>query len=199
MGQKLKYYFFVGLISIIPIGIIYVIIKWVLELSIGPAQSIIINLFPSEDQSIVWLIAFILTVLFILFCGYIISSLFGKFLFSEIEKIISQIPVVNSLYQTVKSITDSISNKDKQAFSKVVLIEYPRKDVWTIAMVTGESTNKDGKKFYHLYLPTTPNPTSGYMLYIAVEDVVETDMSTEEAMKVVISGGTLSSDKNDIP
>ena len=199
MGQKLKYYFFVGLISIIPIGIIYVIIKWVLELSIGPAQSILVNLFPSEDQSIVWLIAFILTVLFILFCGYIISSLFGKFLFSEIEKIISQIPVVNSLYQTVKSITDSISNKDKQAFSKVVLIEYPRKDVWTIAMVTGESTNKDGKKFYHLYLPTTPNPTSGYMLYIAVEDVVETDMSTEEAMKVVISGGTLSSDKNDIP
>ena len=199
MGQKLKYYFFVGLISIIPIGIIYVIIKWVLELSIGPAQSILVNLFPSEDQSIVWLIAFILTVLFILFCGYIISSLFGKFLFSEIEKIISQIPVVNSLYQTVKSITDSISNKDKQAFSKVVLIEYPRKDVWTIAMVTGESTNKDGKKFYHLYLPTTPNPTSGYMLYIAVEDVVETDMSTEEAMKVVISGGTLSSDRNDIP
>ena len=199
MGQKLKYYFFVGLISIIPIGIIYVIIKWVLELSIGPAQSILINLFPSEDQSIVWLIAFILTVLFILFCGYVISSLFGKFLFSEIEKIISQIPVVNSLYQTVKSITDSISNKDKQAFSKVVLIEYPRKDVWTIAMVTGESTNKDGKKFYHLYLPTTPNPTSGYMLYIAVEDVVETDMSTEEAMKVVISGGTLSSNQNDIP
>lgn len=199
MGQKLKYYFFVGLISIIPIGIIYVIIKWVLELSIGPAQSILINLFPSEDQSIVWLVAFILTVLFILFCGYIISSLFGKFLFSEIEKIISQIPVVNSLYQTVKSITDSISNKDKQAFSKVVLIEYPRKDVWTIAMVTGESTNKDGKKFYHLYLPTTPNPTSGYMLYIAVEDVVETDMSTEEAMKVVISGGTLSSNQNDIP
>ena len=199
MGQKLKYYFFVGLISIIPIGIIYVIIKWVLELSIGPAQSILINLFPSEDQSIVWLIAFILTVLFILFCGYVISSLFGKFLFSEIEKIISQIPVVNSLYQTVKSITDSISNKDKQAFSKVVLIEYPRKDVWTIAMVTGESTNKDGKKFYHLYLPTTPNPTSGYMLYIAVEDVVETDMTTEEAMKVVISGGTLSPDKNDIP
>ena len=199
MGQKLKYYFFVGLISIIPIGIIYVIIKWVLELSIGPAQSILINLFPSEDQSIVWLIAFILTVLFILFCGYVISSLFGKFLFSEIEKIISQIPVVNSLYQTVKSITDSISNKDKQAFSKVVLIEYPRKDVWTIAMVTGESTNKDGKKFYHLYLPTTPNPTSGYMLYIAVEDVVETDMTTEEAMKVVISGGTLSSNQNDIP
>ena len=199
MGQKLKYYFFVGLISIIPIGIIYVIIKWVLELSIGPAQSILINLLPSEDQSIVWFIAFILTVLFILFCGYIISSLFGKFLFSEIEKIISQIPVVNSLYQTVKSITDSISNKDKQAFSKVVLIEYPRKDVWTIAMVTGESTNKDGKKFYHLYLPTTPNPTSGYMLYIAVEDVVETDMTTEEAMKVVISGGTLSPDKNDIP
>jgi len=133
-----------------------------------------------------------------LLSGYLISSFFGRMLFLEIEKIISQVPVVNTLYQTVKSITDSISSKDKQAFSKVVLVEYPRKDVWTLAMVTGESVNQDGKKYYHLYLPTTPNPTSGYMLYISVDEVIETDMGSEEAIKIIISGGTLSPEKNEI-
>ena len=76
------------------------------------------------------------------------------------------------------------------------MLEYPRKGIWTLALVTGESTNSTGKKFYHLFLPTSPNPTSGYMLYIAASDVKETDMSSEEAIKIIISGGALSSDKN---
>ena len=71
--------------------------------------------------------------------GYLVSSVFGRLLFSEIEKIISQIPVINTLYQTVKGITDSISNKNKQAFSKVVLIEYPRKGIWSIGFITGNT------------------------------------------------------------
>ena len=78
------------------------------------------------------------------------------------------------------------------------MLEYPRKGIWTLALVTGESENNSGKKFYHLFLPTSPNPTSGYMLYIAAEDVKETDMSSEEAIKIIISGGALSSSKNNI-
>ena len=198
MNNKARYYFFVGLFSIIPIGVIFFLVKWILELSLSPAQSVISEILPIEHPSITWVIAFILTVSFILLSGYLVSSVFGRLLFSEIEKIISQIPVINTLYQTVKGITDSISNKNKQAFSKVVLIEYPRKGIWTIALVTGESENEEGKKYYHLYLPTTPNPTSGFMLYIAVEDTIDTDMSSEEAIKIIISGGTLSPDKNKI-
>ena len=198
MIKKLRYYFFVGLFSIIPIGVIFFLIKWILGLSISPAKSIVSSIFSIQHESITWIIAFVLTISFILLSGYLISSFFGRMLFLEIEKIISQVPVVNTLYQTVKSITDSISSKDKQAFSKVVLVEYPRKDVWTLAMVTGESVNQDGKKYYHLYLPTTPNPTSGYMLYISVDEVIETDMGSEEAIKIIISGGTLSPEKNEI-
>ena len=198
MKTSFRYYFFVGLFSIIPIGVMFFLVKWILELSLSPAQSVISEILPIEHPSITWVIAFILTVSFILFSGFLVSSVFGRLLFSEIEKIISQIPVINTLYQTVKGITDSISNKNKQAFSKVVLIEYPRKGIWTIALVTGGSENEEGKKYYHLYLPTTPNPTSGFMLYIAVEDTIDTDMSSEEAIKIIISGGTLSPDKNKI-
>ena len=75
---------------------------------------------------------------------------------------------------------------------KVVLIEYPRKGIWTLALVTGESCNKEGINFYHLFLPTSPNPTSGYMLYISKDDVIEIDMKAEEAIKIIVSGGSIS-------
>ena len=117
MIKKLRYYFFVGLFSIIPIGVIFFLIKWILGLSISPAKSIVSSIFSIQHESITWIIAFVLTISFILLSGYLISSFFGRMLFLEIEKIISQVPVVNTLYQTVKSITDSISSKDKQAFS----------------------------------------------------------------------------------
>ena len=78
------------------------------------------------------------------------------------------------------------------------MLEYPRKGIWTLALVTGESKNKSGENFYHLFLPTSPNPTSGYMLYIPVLDTKETDMSSEEAIKIIISGGALSPKENEI-
>ena len=114
------------------------------------------------------------------------------------EDIISRIPLVNSLYQTIKGLTESISNSSKQAFSKVVLIEYPRKGIWTLALVTGDSVNDQNEEFYHLFLPTSPNPTSGYMLYISKNDVIEIDMSAEEAIKIIVSGGAISPNTNQI-
>ena len=141
---------------------------------------------------------FIPSSIFVLVSGYIISSVFGKFLFSKMEDIISRIPLVNSLYQTIKGLTESISSSSKQAFSKVVLIEYPRKGIWTLALVTGDSVNNKNQEFYHLFLPTSPNPTSGYMLYISKDDVIEIDMSAEEAIKIIVSGGAISPKTNQI-
>lgn len=201
MNKKFRYYFLIGLFSILPIAATLWLIRVILSFFAGPAQSIINKILPSAvpgQEIISWIVGFILTFLFVLISGYIVSSVFGKILFSKIESIISRIPIVNSLYQTIKGLTESISNSSKQAFSKVVLIEYPRKGIWTLALVTGESINKEGINFYHLFLPTSPNPTSGYMLYIPKDDVTEIDMSTEEAIKIIVSGGALSPDKNQI-
>ena len=201
MNKKFRYYFLIGLFSILPIAATLWLIRVILSFFAGPAQSIINKILPSAvpgQEIISWIVGFILTFLFVLITGYIVSSVFGKILFSKIESIISRIPIVNSLYQTIKGLTESISNSSKQAFSKVVLIEYPRKGIWTLTLVTGESINKEGINFYHLFLPTSPNPTSGYMLYIPKDDVNEIDMSTEEAIKIIVSGGALSPDKNQI-
>ena len=201
MNKNFRYYFLIGLFSILPIAATLWLIRVILSFFAGPAQSIINKILPSAvpgQEIISWIVGFILTFLFVFITGYIVSSVFGKILFSKIESIISRIPIVNSLYQTIKGLTESISNSSKQAFSKVVLIEYPRKGIWTLALVTGESINKEGINFYHLFLPTSPNPTSGYMLYIPKDDVNEIDMSTEEAIKIIVSGGALSPHQNQI-
>ena len=200
MSKNFRYYFLIGLFSILPIVATLWLIRVILTFFAGPAQSII-NIFLPDipgSSNISWVIGFLLTFFFVFSCGYIVSSVFGKIIFSKIEDIISRIPIVNSLYQTIKGLTESISGSGKQAFSKVVLIEYPRKGIWTLALVTGESINEEGLEFYHLFLPTSPNPTSGYMLYILKDDVIEIDMSTEEAIKIIVSGGAISPDKNKI-
>ena len=202
MNNKFKYYIFIGFFSIFPIGVTVWLLKWLLTVLVGPAQSITKILLPSStlfnatQPYASWVIGFILTVTFVFTFGFLVSSFFGRILFSKIEQIIAQIPIVNTLYKTIKSVIESISNSQNEAFQKVVMLEYPRKGIWTLALVTGESTNKDGKKFYHLFLPTSPNPTSGYMLYIATSDVKEIDMSSEEAIKIIISGGALSPKEN---
>ncbi len=201
MSKNFRYYFLVGLFSIIPVAATWWLMDIIFRFFAGPAQSIVDKIIPYEfvgQKLLTWTIGFLATVLFVLVCGYIISSVFGKLLFSKIEKIIARIPLVNSLYQTIKGLTESISNSSKQAFSKVVLIEYPRKGVWTLALVTGESVNEENISFYHLFLPTSPNPTSGYMLYISKDDVIEVDMTAEEAIKIIVSGGAISPDKNQI-
>ena len=201
INNNFKYYFFIGLFSILPIAATLWLIRVILTFFAGPAQSIINQILPFEvpgQQAISWIIGFVLTILFVLVSGYIISSVFGKFLFAKMEDIISRIPLVNSLYQTIKGLTESISNSSKQAFSKVVLIEYPRKGIWTLALVTGDSVNDQNQEFYHLFLPTSPNPTSGYMLYISKDDVIEIDMSAEEAIKIIVSGGAISPKTNQI-
>jgi len=201
MNKKFRYYFLIGLFSILPIAATLWLMRVILTFFAGPAKSIIGNILPSVvpgQEFISWVVGFIMTIIFVLSSGYIISSVFGKILFSKIESIIARIPIVNSLYQTIKGLTESISSSSKQAFSKVVLIQYPRKDIWTLALVTGESVNEKGVNFYHLFLPTSPNPTSGYMLYISKDDVTEVDMSTEEAIKIIVSGGAISPDKNQI-
>ena len=83
-------------------------------------------------------------------------------------------------------------------FKKVVFIEYPRKGIWTMSMVTGESTNVEGEKFYHIFVPTTPNPTSGFMLYIRQEDTQDANISIEEGLKIIISGGILAPSNNQL-
>ena len=114
------------------------------------------------------------------------------------EKLLAKIPLVSYIYNTIKQITDTLSISQKQAFEKVVYIEYPKKNIWTIALVTGESRDSKSLEYYQIFVPTTPNPTSGFMLFVKKDDVKEAQMSIDEGLKIIISGGMLAPEKNGI-
>ena len=194
-----KNYFITGLFSIIPLAITFTIIKWLFDFFSEPGKKMINYIFPNSSAPIIEnIIGFILTFLFIYLIGIIISNVLGKRLYSIFENILAKIPLVNYIYNTIKQITDTLTVSQKHAFKKVVYIEYPKEDIWTIALVTGESKDSQDNEYYQIFVPTTPNPTSGFMLYIKKENTKETDMSIDEGLKIIISGGMLAPRKNEI-
>ena len=198
-SKSTKHYILTGLFSILPIASTYWIIVKLFYFFSNPGSKIVEIIFSDKvPLYIPELAGFILTILFIYIIGILVSNVLGKRVYLWIEGVLARIPVVNAVYRTIKQITTSISGPDRQAFKKVVFIQYPRKGIWTLTLVTGESTNKKGEKFYHIFVPTTPNPTSGYMLYIPQQDTQETNMSIEAGLKIIISGGMLAPNKNQL-
>ena len=124
--------------------------------------------------------------------GAIFSTFFGKSILGYFDNAISRIPFAGNVYKAIKQITETFSNADA-AYQKVVLIEYPRKDVHAIGFMTGETRGEiKGKKqieLVNVFVPTTPNPTSGFLLFFPKEDVIELDMSVEDAIKLVVTAG----------
>ncbi len=132
----------------------------------------------------------IVSLLAIYFLGLFITNILGKSLLSFFEKWLNYIPLVRTVYQTIKQIMSAFSFT-QTGFERVVFVEYPRKDAWTLGFVTGQSTGTDGTEFIHLFIPTTPNPTSGYLIMVPRRDLTPLDMSVPEALELVISGGTV--------
>ena len=197
--RSFKYYIITGLLSILPVAATYWILLKLFQFFSTPGAAIVEFIFKDKVPKYVpELAGFILTILFISFAGMVVSNVLGKRIYAWFEAVLLRIPVVSVVYRTIKQITSSLSGPNRQAFKKVVYIEYPRKGIWTLTMVTGESLNKTGEKYYHIFVPTTPNPTSGYMLYIPQNDTLETEMSVEEGLKIIISGGMLAPGTNQL-
>ena len=195
-----KQYIFTGLLSILPIYATYWIVKQLFLLFSSPGTKLYYLTF--GDNTFKYLpefIGFLLTIISIYIIGRFVTNVLGKSLLHEIEKLVERIPIVSLVYKTVKQITESISSQNNNAFKKVIQLEYPRKGLWTLAMVTGESTDRVGNEYFHIFVPTTPNPTSGYMIYALKSDTVETELTVEEALKIIISGGMLAPNENTLP
>ena len=152
-----KKYILTGIISIIPVYITYWIIEQIFLIVSIPGKNIIsyfTSLFNFSNEINIQLITiteymlgFILTIMSLFFLGLIISNVVGKKIYSYFETLLNSIPVVNKVYSSIKQIISTLSIDNKKSFKKVVMIQYPRKGLWTIAMVTGESTNKNKKEF----------------------------------------------------
>ena len=192
----LRNYFITGVVVLIPIGFTLYLSKILISLSskIIP-QTIYPNYyFPYALPGIEILISLI----FITIVGGLSLSFLGKRILKLIDDLFKRIPFLRTIYSAILQMTETFSNKDNDKKS-VVLIEYPRKGVWAVGFATkenkGEMAKKTNKKLMNIFVPTTPNPTSGFLLMFPIDEVIYLDMTFEEASKFIVSAGT-SSGKN---
>lgn len=195
-GQLIRRYFVTGLLIWVPLAIT----AWVLSLIVGtmdqslrllPASIHPRHLFGFDIPGV----GAIVTLLAIFLTGVAAANFIGQRLVVWWERLLARIPVVNTIYHSVKQVSDTLFSSSGNAFRKALLVEYPRKGSWTIAFLTGQPggdvvNHLDGE-YVSVYVPTTPNPTSGFFLMMPKADVVELDMSVDEALKYIISMGVV--------
>ncbi len=196
LALVLRNYFITGVVVLIPIGFTLYLSKILIGLSskILPENINPNNYLPYAIPGI----EIIISVLFITFVGGLSLSFFGKKILRIIDDLFKRIPLLRTIYSAISQMTETFSKKDNDKKS-VVLIEYPRKGVWAVGFATKENTGemaiKTRQKLINVFVPTTPNPTSGFLLMFPIDDVIYLNMTFEEASKFIVSAGT-SSGKN---
>lgn len=195
-GQLIKRYFITGLLIWVPL----VITGWVLSLIVSTLDQSL-RLLPSSihPQTLVGFAipgaGAVLTLAMIFLTGLLAANFIGQKLVVWWEKLLARIPVVNSVYNSVKQVSDTLFSPNGNAFRKALLVQYPREGSWTVAFLTGapggDIVNHLSGEHVSVYVPTTPNPTSGFFLMMPAKDVVELDMTVDEALKYIISMGVV--------
>lgn len=141
----------------------------------------------------------ILTICILLATGIFAANFFGRQLVSGSEKLVSRIPLVRSIYTSVKQVATTLLATDGESFRKVVLIEYPRKGIWSLGFLTAKGMQQaceaSGEELISVFVPTTPNPTSGFIFMLPARDITELDMTIEEGFKFIISMGVITPDE----
>ena len=177
---------------LIPIGFTLYLTKFIIGISskIIPQNINPNNYLPYAIPGIEILIS----VVFITIVGGLSLSFFGKKILGLIDDLFKRIPVLRTIYSAIVQMTETFSNKDENDKKSVVLVEYPRKGVWAVGFATkenkGEMAQKTNKKLINVFVPTTPNPTSGFLLMFPLDEVIHLNMTFEEASKFIVSAGT---------
>ncbi len=200
----LKKYLIAGILVWLPLGVTVLVIKLFVDL-----MDRILLLIPPEytpEQVLGFSIpglGVIISIAIILLTGMIAANLLGGKLVALWESILARIPLVRSIYSAVKQLTETLFSSSGQSFRKVLMIEYPRRGLWTLAFQTGtdvgEAQQKTGEDVVNVYVPTTPNPTSGFFLMVPKKDVIELDMSVDEGLKMIISMGVVVPGQKSVP
>lgn len=194
LQRNVKSRLIMGIIILIPIGITLFLLKFILKFAYKLSKGMI----PSElftgaiPEGVIMTLAFILIALFVYLVGSLGSHYAGKQIIAFWEKIFLSIPLVKSIYNASKQLVTTLSLTSNQGFKSVCFVEFPAHGGYVIGFITGTVKGKEEQLLYKIFIPTTPNPTSGYMVFFPAQKVVLSDMSVEDALQTVISGGIVS-------
>ncbi|MBV1775941.1 DUF502 domain-containing protein [Burkholderiaceae bacterium DAT-1] len=192
----MRRYFVTGLLIWVPLGITL----WVISTLVRTMDSILV-LLPPQFRPAEYLglhipgLGVVFVLLVVLLTGLLTANILGQRLVRFWEEVLNRIPVVKSIYGSVKQVSDTVLSDSGQAFRKALLVRFPHQDVWTVAFLTGSPAAEIAQhldaEYVSVYVPTTPNPTSGYFMIVRRSDTIELEISVDEALKYVISMGVV--------
>ena len=192
---RLRAYFLAGVLITAPIAITFYL-AWVI---VGFFDAQVTPLIPRRYNPETYLpfampgLGLLVTLVILTLIGWLTAGFMGRFFHRVVERVVDRLPVIRNVYGTIKQIFETVLAQRSNAFREAVLVEYPRRGIWAIGFITGRTTgevqNVTEEETVNVFLPTTPNPTSGFLLFVPKEDLMPLSMSVEEAIKMVISGG----------
>ena len=201
--SKFRNYFFTGILVTVPI-LITLYVTWIvitfIDIKVAGLLPEYLNFREAFPYQIPGL-GLIIVIIFVTLIGALTPGLLGRTFLRFGERIVSKMPVVRSIYSAIKQIMETVMSTNSNSFREVVLVQYPRKGLWVIGFVTGSTkgevkrTLSKDKNLINVFIPTTPNPTSGFLLFVPKKDLIYLDMSVEQAVKMVISGGIVAAGK----
>jgi len=187
LGRKLRTQFLAGILVIVPIGATALILVWIFRSIDNILQPVLTSLLGRHITGI----GFGVLIVLIYLAGVITSSVLGRRILRFGESLVRRVPLVRYLYNGIKQIVESFSAPGKTGFMQVVLAEFPRKGMRTIGFITNETVDQSGKKLLNIFIPTAPNPTSGFLQIVREGEVIRTDISVENAIKMIVSAGRI--------
>jgi len=192
ISKIFKNYFVTGIIVIVPLLVTYIVIRALVN-TIGKLFALLPPNLQPQTYIPFFGVEIIIAFILIILIGFLVSNFLGRKFLKVGEKILAKIPIVKTIYQGVKQLTTGIVS-DKKMFSKVVLIQYPVRNLHQIGFVTGEDKhfikNNQGQKMLKIFIPTTPNPTSGFFCIVPENEVQYLDLTADEAFRLIISAGS---------
>lgn len=203
LGSKIKAYFFTGILVTAPVGMtFYLAYKLIFWMDRLVNKMLPPNMLPETSLPTIPGLGVIVLVVLMILIGMFATGFLGKFFLRLGEWIVYKLPFISSIYSLIKQVfTTFLSNKN-QAFNQVVMLEYPRKGLWIMGLVSmdtnGEMQEKLPEPMINVFIPTTPNPTSGFLIFVPKSEVIELDISVEDAIKFIISGGIVNPEEEKI-
>ena len=201
MIRSLRNAFITGIVVILPLGVTVIVINFLLVRLGNPASQFFFWYLDSEWRNLpavkyaLETISVFVVFLLITALGYGSRFVLGRIILRGLERLLDRVPFINTVYRTVKQIVDTFGQQKKAVFQEVVLIEYPRKRCYVLGFLTstamGETQTRTDEHIVNVFVPTTPNPTSGFLLMLPEEDIRRLQMSIADGMKLIISGGAV--------
>ena len=200
-SRRFRNAFLTGLLVFLPLGTTIFVLDFILDLFKEPALKLAIQLGLREENSffgletLLALIGLVVGVITLTLLGYFSKYLLGKVFISTTEKVLDKVPFLNAVYRSVKQIVETFGRENRAVFKEVCLVEYPRKGCYALGFITADASShvqeKVGDHMIYVFVPTTPNPTSGFLLLVPREEINKLDVSVGDGMKMLISGGAV--------